>query len=640
MTRLPQYDLEHLRPLLDASLDGVILTDIQGSIIEFNPAAEAMFGQDRARVLGRPVGAVVVPPHLRTFHETAMLRRLARPGDARNRQRFETEGLRADGSVFPVELTVTDLVLPGGERLLVAYLRDITARQQLRISEERYRLAVRGSNDGIFEWDVENGTAFYSERLEEIVGRRAADLAGMDAWHDNVHPDDLDGLKEGTRQLLRGEVENIVLEYRLLRSDGVERWVQTNAAAKRGPDGRALRIAGSVGDITERKRAAAEIERQREALYQSEKLSALGSLLAGVAHELNNPLSIVVGQAQMLKEHAAGTVHADRADKIETAAARCARIAQTFLGMARQRRPARRPVQLERVADDVLGLLDYNLRSAGIAVERRYAPDLPAIPADPDQLNQVFSNLVINAQQALSSQPEPRRLSIAIAQSADGQWVEALVGDNGPGIPAALRRRIFEPFFTTKPQGSSPGSGTGIGLAVSHSIVAAHGGSLEAEAAADSTGACFRMRLPVGAASTWSQPADSPDRAPMDSAGRRALVVDDESGVADLLGEILRGAGFVVALADNGQAALDLLARDEFAVILTDLRMPGMDGPAFFIRLRSLNQSLSQRIIFVTGDMLSADIAAFLRDSGQPCLEKPFSPQEVRSAVAAIIAAH
>lgn len=637
--RAPVYDLDHLRPFLDASLDGVILTDIQGSIIEFNPAAEAMFGYKREKVLGRPVGAVVVPPHLRAFHEKAMARRLASPGDSQNRQRFETEGLRADGSVFPVELTVTDVILPNWERLLVAYLRDITARQQLRLSEERYRLAIRGANDGIFEWDVEHGTAFYSERLEEIVGRKAKDLAGLTAWHANVHPDDLPALQEETRRLLRGEIQRIIMEYRITRSDGVERWIQVTAATERDKDGRVLRVGGSIGDITDRKRAAAEIERQREALYQSEKLSALGSLLAGVAHELNNPLSIVVGQAQMLKEQAGGSAFAERADKIETAAARCARIARTFLAMARQRRPARRPVLLERVVEDVLGLLDYNLRSAGISIERRFAPNLPAISADPDQLNQVLTNLVINAQQALAAQQNgARRIAITIAASSDGQWIETLVSDTGPGIPDALRRRIFEPFFTTKPTGSSPGSGTGIGLAVSHGIVAAHGGTLEAEAPADGIGACFRMRLPVGGATLQQAASSGAQQMTALPSGRHALVVDDESGVADLLAEILRGAGFTVALAEGGHAALDLLAAtDDVAVILTDLRMPGLDGPSLFARLQRDKPALARRIVFVTGDMLSADIAEFLRESGQPCLEKPFSPEDVRRAVAAIL---
>lgn len=640
--RATLYDLDHLRPFLDASLDGVILTDIQGSIIEFNPAAEAMFGYRRDRVLGRPVGAIVVPPHLRPFHDRAMTRRLASPGDSQNRQRFETEGLRADGSMFPVELTVTDVILPGGERLLVAYLRDITARQQLRVSEERYRLAIRGANDGIFEWDVEHGTAFYSERLEEIVGRKAKDLAGLTAWHANVHPDDLPALQDETRRLLRGEIQRIIMEYRITRSDGVERWVQVTAATVRNKAGRVLRVGGSIGDITDRKRAAAEIERQREALYQSEKLSALGSLLAGVAHELNNPLSIVVGQAQMLKEQAAGSGFADRADKIETAAGRCARIARTFLAMARQRRPARRPVMLERVVEDVLGLLDYNLRSAGISIERRFAPNLPAISADPDQLNQVLTNLVINAQQALAAQANdaPRRITISIAASSDGQWIETEVCDTGPGIPAHLRRRIFEPFFTTKPTGSSPGSGTGIGLAVSHGIVAAHGGTLEAEAPVEACGACFRIRLPVGGAVTQQVQSHSARQTPPLPTGRHALVVDDESGVADLLAEILRGTGFTVALAEGGQAALDLLtATDDVAVILTDLRMPGLDGPGLFARLRAERPALARRIVFVTGDMLSADIAEFLRESGQPCLEKPFSPEDVRRAVATILEA-
>jgi PAS domain S-box-containing protein len=632
------YGLDLIRPLLDASLDGVIVTDRQGSIVVFNPAAEIMFGRSSSDVIGRPVGAVVVPAHLRGRHETAMVRRLAGTADTTNRQRFETEGMRADGSIFPVELTVTELLLTGGERLMVAYLRDITARQQLRISEERYRLAIRGANDGIFEWDVEHGTAFYSERLEEIVGRRASDLGGsITAWHDHVHPDDLEALKEETRRLLRGEIQTIAMEYRIRRSDGEERWIQVTAATARDAAGRVLRVGGSIGDITERKRSAAEIENQREALYQSEKLSALGSLLAGVAHELNNPLSIVVGHAQMLKETAEGTAFAERASKIEAAAARCARIARTFLAMARQRQPARRRVALERVIEDALNLLDYNLRSAGIVVERRYAPDLPAVNADPDQINQVISNLIVNAQQALAGRSVPGRIVIILARSGDGQWLEASIADNGPGIPANLRRRVFEPFFTTKPPGHTPGSGTGIGLAVSHGIVTAHGGRLDVEEAPGG-GACFILRLPIGGgivAETMDGQATTAIQPP--TAGQHVLVVDDESGVADLLAEILRADGLQVVVAANGFDALERIAQMPFAAILTDLRMPGLDGRSLFRRLRDEQPELARRIIFVTGDMLSADIATFVRDSGQPCLEKPFSPADLRAAVSQII---
>lgn len=639
---IPGYDIDYLLPLLSASLDGVILTDIQGSIIEFNPAAEAMFGRQRNDVLGRPVGAVVVPPKLRPYHERAMARRIANPADTRNRQRFETEGLRSDGSTFPVELTVTEIVLPGDQRLMVAYLRDITARMQLRRSEERYRLAIRGANDGIFEWDVEHGTAFYSERLEEIVGRKSKELANLTAWHANVHPDDLAALQEETRKLLRGEIHHIVMDYRITRSDGVERWVQVTATTERDEQGRVLRVGGSVGDITERKEADAEIQRQREALYQSEKLSALGSLLAGVAHELNNPLSIVVGQAQMLKDSAADTPFFERATKIETAAARCARIARTFLAMARQRQPARRTVQLERIVEDVLGLLEYNLRSAGIHVERRFAASMPAIHADPDQINQVLSNLIVNAQQAMAAQPEPRRILIELGVSSDGQWAQARVSDNGPGIPENLRRRVFEPFFTTKPTGHGPGSGTGIGLAVSHGIATAHGGTLAASEANGTAngvgGACFTLRLPLGggpvATATKSLDVSAPKLMP----GRTALVVDDEDGVADLLAEILTGSGFEVTIAEDGQTALNRLRSESFSVILTDLRMPGLDGPSLFARLRAEKPALTQRFVFVTGDMLSPDVAGFLRDSGQPCLEKPFAPDDVRRAVAAVMA--
>ena len=241
-----------------------------------------------------------------------------------------------------------------------------------------------------------------------------------------------------------------------------------------GGEEAAERLGGFVIDLTERKRAEAELERSREALYQNEKLSALGSLLAGVSHELNNPLSIVVAQAVMLERQARDSELAERAFKIRKAADRCARIVQTFLAMARQKRPERAPVDLNAVATAALDLAEYGLRTEGIAVARAFDPALPLIAADSDQLHQIIINLVINAQHALAGQGGARTVTLTTARGPDPATVILEVADNGPGVPEAVRRRIFEPFFTTKSQGE----GTGVGLSFSQGLAEAHGGRL------------------------------------------------------------------------------------------------------------------------------------------------------------------
>ena len=300
---------------------------------------------------------------------------------------------------------------------------------------------------------------------------------------------------------------------------------------RRGRGGQGYQAVGR--DVTAQRDAEREIQHQRERLLQQEKLAALGSLLAGVAHELNNPLSVVVGYAALLREDARDRAIRDSAKQIHTAAQRCARIVNTFLAMARQKPPAFGPVDLAASIDEALEIVGYPLRSGGVTVTRRIPADLPAVRADVDQLHQVVTNLVINAQQALMSCPEPRTIEIS-ASAADGM-VELAIADNGPGIPVELRRRVFEPFFTTKPQGV----GTGLGLAVCHGILATHRGSIELEPAPGG-GTVARVRLPATAGGKRRAPRSVP------KAPGLVLLVDDEPGIVAVVGEALRRDGHIV----------------------------------------------------------------------------------------------
>lgn len=251
------------------------------------------------------------------------------------------------------------------------------------------------------------------------------------------------------------------------------------------------RLAGFEIDVTAVKQAEQALERSREALFQSEKLAALGALLSGVSHELNNPLSIIAAQAELLEHQATGTAFAERAGKIRRAAERSARIVQSFLAMARHAEPRRRAVVVNDVAAAALDQLAPLLSDHGVRVVRDFVDRLPTVMGDADQLHQVVINLVVNAQQAMAEQAGEREVAVTSRLSCQGTAIEVDVRDTGPGVPDAIRRRIFEPFFTTKPQEV----GAGVGLAVSQGIVEAHGGRLER---IDSeTGAHFRITLPL-----------------------------------------------------------------------------------------------------------------------------------------------
>jgi nitrogen-specific signal transduction histidine kinase/ActR/RegA family two-component response regulator len=381
-------------------------------------------------------------------------------------------------------------------------------------------------------------------------------------------------------------------------------------------------------DITDKKRAARELTQQREALYQREKLAALGTLLAGVAHELNNPLSVVVARAVMLEEQADPATR-EAALKIRTAADRCARIVRTYLAMARQQQPERGPVAINDVIWAALDITGYTVRASNIEVALDLGKKMPPILADADQLHQVLMNLIINAQQVLQDQPGKRRIRVGSRFDATAGTIRITVADNGPGIPEHLRARVFEPFFTTKPVGF----GTGIGLAVSFGIVEAHGGTLAIDCPAGG-GTVFGITLPAVAVDAAG--ADVKRPALKAAKPLAVLVVDDEAAVRDMLSEILRDAGHRVVTAVSGREALARLEVAPYDVILTDIRMPELDGRDLYREIAVRWPECAPRVVFLTGDTLSSTSRNIAAESGCPVMEKPFLPSEVRRVVAEV----
>jgi PAS domain S-box-containing protein len=399
-----------------------------------------------------------------------------------------------------------------------------------------------------------------------------------------------------------------------------------------------------ITDLSAERQATLQIERQRDALRQSEKLSAMGSLLAGVAHELNNPLAIVMGRASLLEEKAGDSALEDDARRIREAAERCGRIVRTFLNMARQKPPERHAVALNDIVQAAADMLGYTLRSHGISVKLQLAADMPVVQADADQLGQVVLNLMVNAQQAMagvSGSAGLRELQISTGVEAPRPdrpqreprvWLR--VADSGPGVSAAVRERLFEPFFTTK----AAGFGTGLGLSVSRSIVREHGGELmlESRPASEGPGASFRLSLPIS-----GEAAPTSVSAPLDTTGgepqARVLVVDDEAEIAELMRTVLESAGYDVATAESGAVALELLAEARFDAIVSDVRMPDIDGAALWHAVRELHPLLATRMLFVSGDTLSQEARQVLEATRCPSLDKPFANADLLGALRALI---
>ena len=386
-------------------------------------------------------------------------------------------------------------------------------------------------------------------------------------------------------------------------------------------------VALGVLDVSERKRAEEEIARQRQALAQSEKLNAMGALLASVSHELNNPLSIIVGQSRLLQEVSGDRSTIDHAERIVRAAERCSRIVKTFLGMARQRPPQREPIDANALIRSAVDLVDYPLRTAGIDLSLSLDDDGPVVSADQDQLIQVIVNMLINAQQALVEQPPPRTVRISTARDAGNLIID--VEDNGPGIADNLFDTVFEPYFTTKPEGF----GTGVGLAVTRNIVAFHEGTITA-GQSQLGGALFRALLPLsGTAAETKSETNRPDTIP----ALRILVVDDEADITATLQGDLGAEGHLISKAADGVEALHLLREHSFDVVLSDIRMPRMDGRELYRKIVELELFDPRRIGFMTGDTLNASVREFLDRTDAPVIEKPIHPGDLRQLLADLV---
>jgi two-component system NtrC family sensor kinase len=370
-----------------------------------------------------------------------------------------------------------------------------------------------------------------------------------------------------------------------------------------------------------------QVRERTERLLQTEKVATMGSLLAGVAHELNNPLTIIIGSAALLQRSLPPPSTSTQVDRIATAAQRCVRVIRNFLAMARRWPPERTHVALNPMVQETVEFLAYELRTTDVEVQIDSAEDLPLLWADPHQLQQVLVNLVVNAQHALRDGPPPRALAITTHFDRARERAVLVVSDNGPGVPPEIQARIFEPFFTTKPLGT----GTGLGLSLCQSIVENHGGTIRIDSR-PGAGATFTVELPVGA-----PPAAGRDTGPREAEpavrGQKVLVVDDEPGVAAMLAEMLTADGHEVATADNGVSALARLRDEACDLILSDSGMPGLDGPGLYREIERLYPHLVRRFIVLSGDTLNPRTAEFFEAVGALRVNKPFTLDQVREAV-------
>ena len=497
---------------------------------------------------------------------------------------------------------------------------DVTAEaERHRVTGETLRRVLDGTPDLIVATDAGGRITEFNHGAQVLTGLTYEQARGKHL--ENVLGDALRRAGVSPASLREGGIERRGIVLRLPDRPEVELDLLVSSVRSGAADGRVW-----IGrDVTPLRRA-------ERSLVQAERLSAVGEVVAGVAHELNNPLSAVLGYAQLLRAEARDPQARDL-DRIVDSARRCQRIVWNLLSFARRHPPERRAQDLNACVTQVLELRAYHLRSSRLEIELHLAPDLPPVLFDFHQMEQVVLNLLNNAEQALVARGGPGK--IALRTRGEGSSVILEVEDDGPGIPEGIRDQVFDPFFTTK----EPGTGTGLGLSVSSGLVQEHGGRMELLPPGPLGGARFAVVLPRAetAVREASAPADSPALARV-LAGRRVLVAEDEPAVLDMLARFLTEEGAAVTRVRDGQEAWEKLEEGTFDLILTDLRMPRLDGRGLYDRVARHRPELLSRIVFATGDVLRQESLRFLEGVPNLILLKPLDLGSVRRALAEALA--
>ena len=484
-----------------------------------------------------------------------------------------------------------------------------------RTTGEKLRRVLDATPDVVVATDAAGRVTEFNRAAEDLTGRFAKEAIGRP----------INELLPATEPQL--ELGRKGREITMTRLDGTVSALHFVSApltdAAGGPAGRVF-----MGrDVTDLRRA-------EKGLAQAERLSSLGEVVAGVAHELNNPLSAVLGYAQLLQP---GTGRDDLErdlSRIVESARRCQKIVVNLLSFARKHPTKKMPQDLNACVRKVIELKTYHLRSSKIEVALDLAEPLPPAMFDFHQIEQVILNLVNNAEQAIAGTGRPGRVVVRTSATLDEVMIE--VEDDGPGIPSGVRHRVFDPFFTTK----EVGAGTGLGLSVSYGIVQEHHGRIELRPDRPGGGASFVLAIPRAEGALVQEAVSNvPEASLKPLLGRRVLVAEDEPLVLDLFSRVLEQIGATVTLAHDGEEAWSRILETDFDLVVADLRMPNLDGRALYERVVEEKPSMVRRFVFATGDLVRQESLKFLEGLPNRILAKPLDVDDVRRVLVQVVAA-
>jgi signal transduction histidine kinase/ActR/RegA family two-component response regulator len=645
--------VQSLRQVVEESSEYLVFVDEQGRIQETSRAARTLLRMDAGRTEEVRLEEFFVPSarHTVAGWRERVTRRDTGHAPSAERPVIPLEAALTVGSVVRLHLRSTVEACCNHPRRWLIYLEDHGSREAHLEEVGRQKVEMLGVMDsidtGVLILDAAGNIRVVSDRFAQIVGveaRHLLELGTIDALIDSL----------AGRFTNAGETAARWREH--VRRGDEARWDELELAR---PSRKVVeRFVRPLLDDSGARVGWLEVYRDitgqrlmQSKRLQTEKMAALGQLVSGIAHELNNPLTSIQGYAQLLVSRRSASDRIADARRISQEAARAGRIVKNLLLFSREAKPERRAVNLNEVIELTIALRAYELKIENIAVDLFFDAALPQVLADAAQLQQVVLNLIVNAEQAIQQGRGQGGVHGRIrirTYRLSGDRIGMELCDDGPGIPREIVSRIFDPFFTTKPVGV----GTGLGLSILYGIVREHGGEVSVESQ-PGHGAKLSIELPALSAAALDSTKEEPAATPYDVAvvpiphpGRIALrpkknilVVEDEPTVSQLISDVMSEMGHGVDTLLDSREAFDRLKGSEYDLIICDLRMPHLDGPGLYRELVRRGSPFQHRLLFVTGDTMSPRSLEFLNSSGVPYLAKPFLVEELKEAVRQALAA-
>ena len=606
--------------LFETLQEGVYQATPDGRICDANPALVRLLGyRSKDEMIGLPVRELYCDPAECAADQAV----LARESLIRGRQLAlrakngeEVAGLH---SVTVIRDSEGNVVRSHGTVVDLTEHRDMERR--LRREREFARRLMDSLPDLVFVLDRDLQYTFVSPSVREILGYEPEELTGI-RLGDRSEPEDRPAMNAMFREVLSGAGTHSSIEYRTRHKNGDWRLMRTTVRPVLDTEGKIEGVIASARDITDQRR----VEQQ---LVQSERLAAMGQMIAGVAHELNNPLTAILGVTELIKEGVQEPAMKRQLDLAHSQARRAAHIVQSLLTFSRPPSPRKIPLQLNEALQRTLQLHEYSLRVNNIQLDFQPRPDLPLVMGDANQLMQVFLNLITNAEQAILEVRERGTLRVRLEPA--GEFVSVVFQDDGVGIPREILPKIFDPFFTTK----RPGRGTGLGLSISMAIIREHSGNITAESLPEG-GSRFVISLPVSR--QWQVVYDHDSagpkaaKAPVSALeGRSVLVVDDEKGIRELVQDGLAARGMVVHAVGSAEEAYARLRSSTYDVVLCDLHL--RDTPETLsphelqnglVEVARASTGHAPVFLFMTGDLVDDSTIQGLDHHNGRLIQKPF----------------